>query len=133
MSMFDQYLPVPALQCPVCAMPLSGWQSKDGPCLLLVWQQGSAAPVGQRVAEESRLPATELAELRLPDEFHVYTDGCDCGRTISAVGRCVAGVWSHVELITPANARPATDESDHEFRARLRELERWYARADRST
>jgi len=92
---------------------------------MLVWEQGRAAPVSQDVTEESRLPPEILARQRLPDEFHLYTDGCRCGRIVLARGRCVGGIWSDSEPITPANARPGPLQSDREFRAYVRDLVRW--------
>ena len=125
MGLFDTYRPIPALCCPACQQPLSGWQGKDGPCLMLVWKQGHASPVSHEVTEESRLPPEVLAQQRLPDEFHFYTDGCRCVRIVLARGRCVGEIWSESEPITPANARPGPMQSDREFRAYVRDLERW--------
>jgi hypothetical protein len=127
MSLFDAYRPVPEISCPACNQPLDDWQGKDGPCLMLVWVQGHAAPIDQSVDEESRLPPEILDQLRLPEEFYFHTEGCRCGRVILARGRCVDGVWSESEPITPANARPGPHQSEREFRAYVRDLERWLA------
>jgi len=34
MGMFD-YVNAPEIRCPECGEPVTGWQSKDGPCELL--------------------------------------------------------------------------------------------------
>ena len=104
--MFDFYRPVPELHCPDCATPLKDWQGLEGPCLLLVWQQGQIAPVAHQVVEESRLGREVLATLRLPDEFDIYTNCDQCGRWIAARGRCLNGGWSESEVIRPASGRP---------------------------
>jgi hypothetical protein len=70
----------------------------------LVWEQGHAAPVEQRVAEEVLLPVEERASCRLPNEFSFYTDGCSCGRIVEARGRCRDGVWSESEVVPPAES-----------------------------
>lgn len=44
MEMLDYYEPTPAIDCPACSEPLSGWQGKDGACALVVWRQGADRP-----------------------------------------------------------------------------------------
>ena len=40
MGMFDDYVPVPELKCPVDGKTLTGWQGKAGPCSLNRYVQG---------------------------------------------------------------------------------------------
>jgi hypothetical protein len=122
MGMFDHYEPDPPLACSVCGAPLTGWQGKGGPCALLVWRQGVAAPVDQVVPEEIRGVRSVIESLRLPREFEIYT-AC-CGKTFSVVARCGApdGVWATAVLETAANARQLPGERRGDFKARLRWL-----------
>src|SRR5689334_17334793 len=122
MGMFDHYEPDPPLACSVCGRRLTGWQGKDGPCALLVWRQGVAAPVDQAVPEESRGDRSVIESLRLPREFEIYA-GC-CGGRFFATARCGApdGVWSTAVLETAANARQRREERREDFTSRLRWL-----------
>ena len=119
MGMFDLYKPDPALGCPACGEPLRKWQGKDGPCSLLVWRQGVAAPVDQAVPEENRGDRSVIESLRLPREFEIYT-GC-CGGRFFAIALCGApdGVWSTAVLETAANTRQRQEERREGFTARL--------------
>ncbi len=90
-GMFDTFVPVPALACPVCGGPLRCWQGKDGPCLLFVWTQGERRPdstVDDVVTDGSALPA----------EFAIYSYDCPCVDPVDAVGRCENGVWTTTRL-----------------------------------
>jgi hypothetical protein len=95
MGFFDTYVPRPALQCPVCHTELRDWQGKDGPCLLLVWTQGSREP------QPTDLEIDRSSLSVLPDEFLIYSYDCACfDRRVEAVGRCVDGVWQSTEFLT---------------------------------
>jgi len=97
MGMFDHYRPQPSLHCPQCGSELAGWQGKEGPCNLVIWRQGAAAPTGHEVDEERRLPRRELDQLRLPAIFRLYTD-CSCGSWVVATGFGQDETWTEVAL-----------------------------------
>ena len=101
MGMFDWYEPTDTLGCPVCGRALAEWQGKDGPCGLFVWRQGTPQPIDQRVSDECRISAEEVARLRLPGEFVIYAS-C-CGGEFSVEARCktAGGIWSTTSLMTP--------------------------------
>jgi hypothetical protein len=124
MGMFDYYEPEPALSCPVCGTQLAGWQGKDGPCALLMWRQGCAAPIDQAVPDDTKGEPAVISSLRLPGEFEIYTQ-C-CGGRFFVTARCAApgGLWSHTELETAENARQRHEERRGDFRERLRWLQR---------
>jgi hypothetical protein len=98
MGMFDTYEPLPRLACPVCDVPLMRFQGKDGPCVLLLWRQGEAAPVAHEVDADVRFSDERLAEFRLPPIFDM-TDICPNGHVVDAVGRCTDDVWIQTDLI----------------------------------
>ncbi|MGE5181378.1 MAG: hypothetical protein ACM31C_04930 [Acidobacteriota bacterium] len=54
---------------PVCDVALQSWQGKDGPCELLVWQQGHGAPIDQECDPQWRAP--DLGVFRLPATFWI--------------------------------------------------------------
>ena len=116
MGMFDFYEPSEVLHCN-CARPLTDWQGKDGPCGLMLWRQGSAAPVAQR-AGEVNLDRNGLEEFRLPASFEIYSYSCEtCGR-MEAVCRTENGVWRNTELVTAENAMQKKEETRAQFAAR---------------
>jgi len=119
MGMFDSFEPLPELACSVCGARLMGWQGKDGPCALLRWRQGVAAPVDQDVPDENRGELSVIFSLRLPREFEIYTP-C-CGGECFATAFCTApdGVWSTTVLETAANARQRPHERRGDFKTRL--------------
>ena len=103
--MYDEYEPIPPIDCPACGDRLEGWQGKDGPCALLVWRQGEASQVRRSVDEER---AAALRGERLPDAFRLYA-GCRRGHWVEADGRSVNGVWtstSVVEISGPDSFEP---------------------------
>ncbi|WP_299619444.1 hypothetical protein [Pelagibius sp.] len=122
MGLFDEYIPDPPLDCPVCGSPLNRWQGKDGPNALMVWRQGCAGPVDQRVPEELRLDPGELAKLRLPGQFTIYTQCCGGRFFVEARCRTEDGIWAQTDLMTAENAVQKTRESRGDFEARLRWL-----------
>ncbi|MCA9610432.1 MAG: hypothetical protein KC619_32775 [Myxococcales bacterium] len=93
MGMFDEYQPEPPLVCSACGEELSGWQSKDGPCALLVWREGRSSPVDQRADPECRLPMEELAKLGIDADVEIYTTCAGCRRHAEATAILVDGVW----------------------------------------
>jgi hypothetical protein len=123
MGMFDHYEPEPALDCPVCGAPLRGWQGKDGPCALLLWRQGVAAPVAQAVPDEIKGEPSLVVDLRLPARFEIHAP-C-CGGRFLVTARCEAPdeLWSRTELETADNARQRPHERRGEFKLRLKWLE----------
>jgi len=104
MGFFDWYEPVPALHCPVCASPLSGWQGKSGPCALFVWRQGERHPVDQ-LADSMNIDEGERRDVELPQNFEIYTPCCGGHFFVEARCACVDGVWSVTELVTAENLR----------------------------
>jgi hypothetical protein len=71
MGFFDTYIPQPLLQCPECHRELRDWQGKGGPCLLLMWTQGTRQP---RATDLD----VDVARVALPDEFLIYSYDCAC-------------------------------------------------------
>lgn len=100
MGMFDYYEPAKTYACPICDTPLKGWQGKDGPCGLFVWQEGEKYPVDQRVDDEVRLSVEEIQQWTLPPTFYIYTDCPDHG-LIYALCTTQDGVWSSTRLPPP--------------------------------
>lgn len=123
MSSFDYYEPDPALRCPACGALLEGWRGTDGPADLLVWRQGSAAPVAQRNGAAQPRDAAALAALRLPNVFRMQVACCSSRFAVEAVGRAPNGTWSSTELVTAATAQRERDERMEDFKSRLRWLQ----------
>jgi hypothetical protein len=95
-GMFDYYVPVPELFCPLCGSTLFGWQGKDGPCGLYVWRQGTASPIEQAASDDCRLPAERIAECRLPEQLDIYPF---CGyRLVTAECLLHGDVWTRRTL-----------------------------------
>lgn len=117
--MLDHFEPDPPLACPACGAELQGWQGKEGPCALLVWRQGHAAPVDQELPDEIRGYPEVIGALRLPEEFDIYTQ-C-CGDRFFVTAHCTApeGVWSGAELETAESARQDPQERRGDFRRRV--------------
>ena len=92
--LFDTYLPVPPPACPECGLPMEKGQGTDGPSLLLDWRQGNAAPIDQRIEEQS----DDWQSERLPAvfEFGVW---CPRGHYANARGEVRDGVWSSTTLL----------------------------------
>jgi hypothetical protein len=124
MSLFDYYQPPDDLRCPACGRALpSEWQGHDGPCALLVWRQGSRAPIEQRVDDdEARWSDMERATLRLPPAFRIRTH-C-CGGRFAVEADCVAvqGTWIETSVVTAETTRQQKNERRADFKARLRWL-----------
>lgn len=123
MTMFDWYEPQPALACPVCGQPLHEWQGYDGPCGLLVWRQGLAAAIAQRVDGEVRWSDDERQRRRLPAAFCISSVDCGCPFPVEAIGRTEQGLWTRTELVTAATAHQRPQERRATFQARLRWLQ----------
>jgi hypothetical protein len=119
MGMFDWFVPADDLRCPVCEASLDEWQSKAGPCALLVWNEWEAAPLEQRVDEEYRLSFAELQRFTLPDLFIIYSYDCGCPFPAEASCKSVDGVWSATELITAENYRKDPLQTKAQFKERL--------------
>jgi hypothetical protein len=109
MGMFDTYRPEPVPQCPRCGAPLPDWQGKDGPCVLFVWGQGAASPIGQDVDDECAAEPSARAASRLPDVFTIYTSCAGCELWIDAHGACDDGTWTRTDLVRPLAAPGAPD------------------------
>jgi hypothetical protein len=95
--MFDEYEPTPAIRCSACGGEVRDWQGKDGPCLLLIWRQGVAAPLGQRSDPEWHVA---IEHLRLPAEFAIG-GSCRCGRHNEAFCQSVDGTWARTVPLGP--------------------------------
>jgi len=113
MGMFDYYEPRPALHCPRCDSEVAGWQGKDGPCSLVVWQQGVPAPTHQEVDDDFRLSNDDLTRLRLPVVFGLYM-GCSCKSWVIATGFCRNETWTETALgeTQASDSVPATNFGD---------------------
>ena len=125
--MFDEYIPDPPLNCPACGKELEGWQGIDGPCALMVWRQGVAAPVKQQIADEDvRLTAEDLDHFRLPEQFLIYTNCCGgdrgLGFFVEAECRTNQEIWMQADLITAETAKQHKNERRADFRKRLKWL-----------
>jgi hypothetical protein len=96
--MFDWYEPDLSATCPSCGSPVIGWQGYDGPCALLVWEQGRRHPVAQRADEDARLSSVELLNYTLPPSFSL-TGWCENNHALAASGHCnEAGIWDRTQL-----------------------------------
>ena len=91
MSLLDWYLPEPTVACPVCGSVPEEWQGGNGPCALLVWQQGREEPIEQRVDDEVSM-FESLRHSRLPDTFE-FGGYDEAGHELRVTGRTVDGVW----------------------------------------
>jgi hypothetical protein len=96
--MFDWYEPSATVPCPNCGRLLTEWQGKDGPNALLIWREGTAAPVDQRVDDDWRGDPSVIQSTRLPDEFWLYAH-CACGTRVDALGTTTAGVWQNTVVM----------------------------------
>ncbi|MEZ4446324.1 MAG: hypothetical protein R3B72_45015 [Polyangiaceae bacterium] len=108
--MYDTFVPVPGLLCPTCGAALPDFQGKDGPCLLLIWQQGIASPVGCDVDEISDLDEgarqSWLETFSLPQRFTFY-DRCEgCTEWVVFTGFCENGTWTESVLGDHLNEGP---------------------------
>ena len=92
MGMFDYYVPVPAIGCPACSVPLHGWQGKGAHCLLLTWRQGETSP---RFHYPHDHPWNVIPEgACLPDgDLSIYTTCENCHRWVDAEIYVHQGVW----------------------------------------
>lgn len=126
MGMFDYYIPDPPLHCPVCNSALEGWQGKDGPCMLLIWQQESKIPVAHKLPEENiDNNKVFLESFVLPSHFEIYTDDCKCERLINAYGFCEDEVWCRSEIVTHLNFRPGYTTSEKDEHKIRKDLKQW--------
>lgn len=105
MGLYDWYRPKAPLACPSCGQPLTEWQGKEAACALLVWEEGSAAPIDQRVDEDVRLEAWELHRFRLPAAFAIYSFDCPAHQPLVADCSCADGVWTVTRLQPPAQPK----------------------------
>lgn len=109
MGMLDYFVPKPPIECPSCGSPTTEWQGKPwSGCALFVWEQGDLSPIDQRVDDECRISAEQLATRRLEsDLIPIYGGGCSsCGRgwCDSAFGMFAdarSGVWSQTIFDPP--------------------------------
>jgi len=92
--MYDQYVANPPLPCRHCGAPLSELQGKDGPRLLLVWREGTAAPIDEMRDLQWRLAAEQRVQFRLPPLFHFYGSCERCSNWTEFTGCCVDGFWA---------------------------------------
>jgi hypothetical protein len=112
--MFDYYVPHPPLACRGCRATLDGFQGKDGPCDLLVWEQGAVAPTDQIVDDQWKLSELALGALRLPPRFEISTRCVGCENSVNVTGFCEQETWtrcvfgSHSDA-TPIPAVPVSD------------------------
>lgn len=97
MGLYDTYEPQPAIGCPICAAPSRGWQGKDGPCVFLLWRQGTRHPVDQPIDADARMDPTRYREFTLPPSFTIG-GSCVNGHFYVATGSAPDGVWSETEL-----------------------------------
>jgi hypothetical protein len=122
MGMFDWYEPTEPLRCPVCRQALREWQGADGPCALVVWRQGRLSPIAQRVESEYKISESQIADLRLPQTFHIHSQDCPCRFSVEAVCHTFQGVWTSATVITARTAQQKKWETRAQWRARWRWL-----------
>jgi hypothetical protein len=92
-GLHDRYVPVPAIECARCGATITEWQGKNGPCDVVVWTQGNAAPAID--ARDDWPPDPErLAVARLPEAFLLYGTCPTCEAFANAIGLVERGVWS---------------------------------------
>ncbi len=99
MGMFDWYRPEPPLSCPACGAPLSVWQGKDGPRLLLVWKQGQARAIGIGADDVDTMSPLEADASRLPGRFRFRSWDCEDHRPAEAEGEVEKGVWVRTRIV----------------------------------
>jgi hypothetical protein len=115
--MFDEFEPVPSLNCPRCDATIDGWQGKDGPCCLVRWRQGHAQP--EVLPDEADwVDATAARLWRLPRSFGLYTTCESCGLWVDATGYCQDDIWSYTVLGLTVVARAEPAFSDEPGRRR---------------
>lgn len=93
MGMYDYYAPDPPLSCRGCGQELTDFQGKDGPCELLVWTEGSAAPAKQLGDPDFRRPPDEIERYRLDQHAGIYTSCPACDAFTEATAFVESGVW----------------------------------------
>lgn len=100
MGMFDEYEPNPPLRCPGCHASLSGWQGKDGPCVLKRFEQGDVVEVEKDWRDSGIHPGRE--EWANDDSrFELYVSCRSCGSWIDAIGTKTAdGRWTTTEIVS---------------------------------
>ena len=96
MGMFDWYVPVPGLLCPICRRELTGWQGKNGPCALVRWKQGKRLP--EETVEEQARDEAFMARFALPAEFRLYS-WCPSNHRVDARSRSEDGIWTTTEIV----------------------------------
>lgn len=119
--MFDYFRPLPDLACPACGQAGLEWRGTDGPCALLVWAQGQAAPVDQVTPEECQTPSERRYSFRLPARFEINAD-CQCPTSLAAVGTTEHETWTRTELLDPLNAIAYPHENERDFQRRRQYL-----------
>ena len=105
MSLWDCCIPDPPLECPRCDGILAGWETRNEGSCFLVWQQGVAAPIEQKLDPDVATPLERRAEFRLPFEFTLSWGECSkCGYKFWGDVRGTsdgAGVWRTLQLDPP--------------------------------
>ena len=91
--MFDHYVPKPPLRCDRCGEALDDLQGKDGPCLLLVWEEGSRSPVGQGSDDPWKVSPADITRAVLPAVFGFYGECSSCHAWHDFTGYAAKGVW----------------------------------------
>jgi hypothetical protein len=96
MGMFDDYQPVPAIDCPWCGRLISVWQGRDGPNVLVLWVQGQRRPADALPDEAELRPTGALDELELPESFRII-GWCPADHRTEARCACDDGVWTETD------------------------------------
>ena len=84
---------------------LEEWQGKDGDNALFVWQEGIAHPIDQRVDEDWAIPKEDYVKFRLPKEFSIYTNECNCPCFVVADCSTSEGIWNKTVIIDSTNVK----------------------------
>ena len=118
MGMFDRYRPDPPLYCPRCSTELSGWQGKDGPCALFLWQQGEKNPVDQSVGDDIKIDPVARSQFTLPETFEIHTSCSQCEKLVKAHCQGDNYVWTQ-SVVSGGKRPPNRNESMGDYQSIL--------------
>lgn len=100
MTLADYYRAEPPVRCPVCAEPVYEWEGFAGEGAWLVWTEGRAAPLWDRVPASRRRGRGDEAfgALRLTDGLHSIYASCLGGHRLLAHIEVEGGTWRGLRI-----------------------------------
>ena len=104
MGVWDSFIPVPTLLCPVCAADLGKWEGRGNRAFFLEWEQGLPNPARHLVDPDLRLSAGQLADIR-PTENVELSGACPAGHVVDAEALIRDGIWSESRLTSVLDGR----------------------------